>query len=247
MVGREDIKLKIKRDEILRFAEEHFDEDKNGRWNGRQIRNAFQTALAMAEYEARHPENPPSKVDKTATKEGPVKVRLSAKQFVVIASTILSFDKYIQDTIGMTYERQAFVDSLRQDVDRLKQNFGQHDKGTKKQSKDAKLKAVLQAMMDEEPGNEDTDASDTEPDQRVKFKTSKGMKSKASNIERSSQSKDKASKSSKPPVPAVDDENEASVKKQDELDGSDSDAGGQQAKTASWNTRRKSVIFNSKL
>lgn len=39
---------------ILEFAERHWNEAKNGlgRWNGRQIRNAFSVATSLAHYEA---------------------------------------------------------------------------------------------------------------------------------------------------------------------------------------------------
>ena len=41
-------------DEILKYAEEHFKDLQKLKttWNGRQIRNAFQTAIAIAEYDA---------------------------------------------------------------------------------------------------------------------------------------------------------------------------------------------------
>ncbi|TGO30949.1 hypothetical protein BPAE_0002g00400 [Botrytis paeoniae] len=37
---------------IINFAEIHFDNHEHARWNGRQIRNASQTALALAEFDA---------------------------------------------------------------------------------------------------------------------------------------------------------------------------------------------------
>ncbi|KAI1413038.1 hypothetical protein F5Y13DRAFT_179849 [Hypoxylon sp. FL1857] len=43
--------IEIDEDDILNFARSHFKRDENGRWNGRQIRNAFQIALSMARYD----------------------------------------------------------------------------------------------------------------------------------------------------------------------------------------------------
>ncbi|KAL8376084.1 hypothetical protein RB595_007278 [Gaeumannomyces hyphopodioides] len=44
--------IEIDEDQILKFAEKYWKRNKKMRWNGRQIRNACQTALALAEYEA---------------------------------------------------------------------------------------------------------------------------------------------------------------------------------------------------
>ncbi|KAI0521952.1 hypothetical protein F5B22DRAFT_594834 [Xylaria bambusicola] len=41
----------IKEDDILAFASKHFHEDASARWNGRQIRNAFQIAASLAHYQ----------------------------------------------------------------------------------------------------------------------------------------------------------------------------------------------------
>ncbi|KAI9695092.1 MAG: hypothetical protein M1820_008917 [Bogoriella megaspora] len=44
--------FEIQEDRIRRFAEKHWKENPDARWNGRQIRNAFHTAIAMAEFDA---------------------------------------------------------------------------------------------------------------------------------------------------------------------------------------------------
>jgi len=50
-IGRPTIKYDKK--DIIAFAENHYskNEDQEATWNGRQIRNAFQTAIAIAEYD----------------------------------------------------------------------------------------------------------------------------------------------------------------------------------------------------
>ncbi|KIW06451.1 uncharacterized protein PV09_02895 [Verruconis gallopava] len=128
---REDIKFRIDKNEILEFALQHFRKDKNARWNGRQIRNAFQSALAMAEYDALHPDSSSStdtessheetheNRDKAKIQQKILEVRLGRKQFEVIAQTMASFDKYVRETIGMTFEQKAFVEKLRSDPDIL--------------------------------------------------------------------------------------------------------------------------------
>jgi hypothetical protein len=47
--AQRDTPVKFDRSKLLEFAEEQYNSDTP--WNGRQIRNAFQTAIALAEYE----------------------------------------------------------------------------------------------------------------------------------------------------------------------------------------------------
>lgn len=67
----------------------------------RQIRNAFQTAIALAEYEARKP--------------GAGLVTLGRKQFETIAKASKEFDRYLKETTGQTEAGQAKIDGLRRD------------------------------------------------------------------------------------------------------------------------------------
>lgn len=57
-------------------------------WNGRQIRNAFQTAMALAEYAA-----------STSTPSNP-RPKLNRTQFKKVAKTSMDFDAYLQSVWG---------------------------------------------------------------------------------------------------------------------------------------------------
>src|SRR5260370_716021 len=47
--------LQINEQEVMRFAKERFNQDQSKfRWNGRQIRNAFQIASSLAHFDARN-------------------------------------------------------------------------------------------------------------------------------------------------------------------------------------------------
>ncbi|CAJ2513496.1 Uu.00g016150.m01.CDS01 [Anthostomella pinea] len=81
---------------ILQYADRNFD---NIRWNGRQIRNAFQTALALADY----------KVRDTPTKSP----SLSTKEFRTIAGASRQFDEYLHATHGADEEKIAQTDKVR--------------------------------------------------------------------------------------------------------------------------------------
>lgn len=88
------------REKILAFAEEHFKDSEKLKttWNGRQIRNAFQTAIALAEYEI-------SKAQKRfKMAEVPVP-RLEARQFEKVAEASKHFDEYIKETVGLEEDR----------------------------------------------------------------------------------------------------------------------------------------------
>ncbi|KAF2690202.1 hypothetical protein K458DRAFT_483656 [Lentithecium fluviatile CBS 122367] len=86
--------FEIRKSEILKFAKRHWDSDPQFRWNSRQIRNAFHTAIAMAEFDAHGKEE----------QGKPKKIVLGHKQFKKIASTVEEFDKYTVETLGTTYE-----------------------------------------------------------------------------------------------------------------------------------------------
>ncbi|KAI0157023.1 hypothetical protein GGR57DRAFT_501403 [Xylariaceae sp. FL1272] len=81
----------IKDKEILKFAKRHFREmEKEGLdiWNGRQIRNAFQAAIALVEYDSQN------------TKAGDPKPVLGAAQFRIVADSSKEFDRYLLATLG---------------------------------------------------------------------------------------------------------------------------------------------------
>lgn len=75
--------IEIEAEEIYEYARKHYkDLYKNGKttWNGRQIKNAFQTAIALAEYDA------------TKRKGKPI---LELEHFKVVAQASEDFDDYL--------------------------------------------------------------------------------------------------------------------------------------------------------
>ncbi|GAP85202.1 putative AAA family ATPase [Rosellinia necatrix] len=87
---REGRKIECDANDIIKFAKRHYKELKHSDdlvvWNGRQIRNAFQTAIAIATYEA----NQRGNGQDVAT---PV---VDASQFKVLARSARQFDKYLK-------------------------------------------------------------------------------------------------------------------------------------------------------
>ncbi|KAH6644230.1 hypothetical protein C7974DRAFT_419747 [Boeremia exigua] len=101
---------------ILRFAAAHFAQNKktNTRWNGRQIRNAFQTAVAMAQYEALESTGLAGSWDSDVALED-VRSELKVAHFETVADASSQFDMYIAETIGSTDSKRAYMDRDRAD------------------------------------------------------------------------------------------------------------------------------------
>lgn len=79
--------IRIKEEEILEFAVEHYNVAEHCRWNGRQIRNAFQIAIALAENDAynegKDEEQP--KFETEGSNKKPLTVTLRRRHFEKVA------------------------------------------------------------------------------------------------------------------------------------------------------------------
>lgn len=103
-------RIDIKESEISKFALDYFDENKQGRWNGRQIRNAFQTALALAELEAHGTDDVSNENDQEQL------VTLRRSNFEVVAKAYKSFTEYLNQTYGVDSARRARENLWRSDT-----------------------------------------------------------------------------------------------------------------------------------
>ena len=108
----------FKENEILAYAQSHYTKTslQGANWNGRQIRNAFQTASALAEYEARE-NNKRAKAQSVETGEAfiPIDPELHVKHFKEIARASYEFDEYISETKGFTEAELAHLEGQRLD------------------------------------------------------------------------------------------------------------------------------------
>ncbi|CAJ2512920.1 Uu.00g010390.m01.CDS01 [Anthostomella pinea] len=91
---------------IQTFARNHFVEHPYNRWDGRQIRNACQTALALAEFDA-HGGKMEGDIDVN------VVVELQLKYFEIVQSAYLDFGHYLGDIRGTQGDRRAIDYGLR--------------------------------------------------------------------------------------------------------------------------------------
>ncbi|KAI3325241.1 hypothetical protein HD806DRAFT_533834 [Xylariaceae sp. AK1471] len=92
--------------EIGAFAQEYWDKNPFDHWNGRQIRNACQTALALAEYEAQGQNDMVS----LSTSE---EVHLNVSHFKTVADAYLAFSKHLRDIYGTHAARRGKEAGLR--------------------------------------------------------------------------------------------------------------------------------------
>ena len=87
-LARSKRNIEFSRDDIKDFARYHW--DNGGRWNGRQIRNAFQTAVALAGYDR----------DNDYGKSSKKKPKLTYEHFKSVADTSAEFDQYLTRVMG---------------------------------------------------------------------------------------------------------------------------------------------------
>ncbi|KAK7911810.1 P-loop containing nucleoside triphosphate hydrolase protein [Apiospora marii] len=106
---RQGRKIMYDRSSIENFAEQHFRTHVYRRWNGRQIRNACQTALALAEYDA-HGDQVPEYDDET---DPNITVALELRHFQLVQKAYLEFAKYLGDIHGTQGDRRAIDYGLR--------------------------------------------------------------------------------------------------------------------------------------
>lgn len=94
---------------IMKFAKEHYSSSyvQGATWNGRQIRNAWKIAAALAEWDVYRRDvkhNPETSCPDTA----PARPKLGPRQFNIVAEANLAFDLYLQETTGTTEAERAF-------------------------------------------------------------------------------------------------------------------------------------------
>ncbi|KAK2785929.1 hypothetical protein FQN52_008196 [Onygenales sp. PD_12] len=104
--------IDIEADKVLRFADKHWQENKykpSRRWNGRQIKNAFHAAIALANWD----------FHEGKASAGLSRPLVKAKHFRSISLTSAHFDDYISDIHGIqeddTYAILAERDEIRKD------------------------------------------------------------------------------------------------------------------------------------
>jgi hypothetical protein len=96
--------IEIDTQQILEYAKLHFETQcrltGGTGWNGRQIRNAFQSATALAQFECKIPSDP---------------VHLQVRHFEIVAKAAAEFDDYLIRTTGHSDAERAAFNMMRTD------------------------------------------------------------------------------------------------------------------------------------
>lgn len=100
-----EMTITFKRDQLLRFAEKDFlrREKKGKPWNGRQIRNAFNTAIGLGRYQLSEKVISPEEAAASGNKQR-MEIKLTKTNFQDIATAARSFEDYIHDLRGVDSE-----------------------------------------------------------------------------------------------------------------------------------------------
>lgn len=99
-------KVEIDKVDIAVAALDHYDKHPKARWNGRQIRNACQTALALAEFTAQGGSH-----EKVLDPNAEVKLRVD--DFKRVTSSYLELTKCLAELYGVSAEEKAREAGLR--------------------------------------------------------------------------------------------------------------------------------------
>jgi hypothetical protein len=106
--------IKIDQDAIRRFAHHHFKtHNEEQRWNGRQIRNAFQIAYSLANFEMERSSLDVWDEGEASTPHTPA--TLNERQFEDVAAAIENFDEYLFDAMKANHGEIAELENLRAD------------------------------------------------------------------------------------------------------------------------------------
>ncbi|ROV90383.1 hypothetical protein VPNG_10016 [Cytospora leucostoma] len=94
----EEKPMTIETDDIMKFASQHYrSQGQHFRWNGRQIRNAFQIASSLAHYQH---------------KLKPHRLFIGAEHFQEVENATKKFDEFRQQTLGKTDDEIAGAASI---------------------------------------------------------------------------------------------------------------------------------------
>ncbi|KAK8063334.1 hypothetical protein PG996_007986 [Apiospora saccharicola] len=99
-------------DDIRSFARDHYNNNEDARWNGRQIRNACQTALALAEFDAQGGSH-------MAVYNPDAVVRLKLSHFETVQQAYLDFAHYMDSVYGASAETRAQENQVRAMLDMM--------------------------------------------------------------------------------------------------------------------------------
>ena len=197
-------KIDVDQKQVLKFAKRHFKRlEKEGQqtWNGRQIRNAFQTAIALAEYDVQDASSPSASKEQT---EGvAVRATLSTKHFKTVVNASDEFEDY------MKRANHNLDDDHRAQTRRTRAD-GSHTPARLAGSKKCSFEEKVISSSDSDSDDESESEADKKHKSKKRGKSSKG-KGKS----------EKGKKRRKKREPSEDEDQESSSDSSDETSGAE--------------------------
>lgn len=168
-------KVEFDEKSIVRYAEKHLADLK---WNGRQIRNAFQTSIALADFEARDSK------DKVPT--------MTKKHFAKLGKAAAEFDEYLESVHGMDEDKMARRDQERATFSRRpgKRRSRRDDDDDDDDDMETSDESDSDSSSTESSNSESSDSDSDDSRAKSKKKKSKSKSSK-SKIKEKKEKKDK--------------------------------------------------------
>jgi len=167
--------IEFKADTIIKWVKKNWE---LLHWNGRQIRNAFQTAIALGEFKARPGPSSPA--------QAPV---MDVKQFKIIAEASVQFNQYLQETHGLDEDKTAKRDMIRTEIELSKVKFKRFDS-----SDDSDDSSDDSDEASEEESEEESEESEKDKKKKKKKKKNKTESESKSKTFKGEKSKDKKKK-----------------------------------------------------
>ena len=206
----EELGVDVDEVEVKKFARRQWAdsaENPTQRWNGRQIRNAFQSAIALAKWD--HQES---------GEDADTRPCLSVKQFEIVAKTSAHFDAYITKMHGIdegdTWETIAGRDFLRK-------NETPRKPASRLVPASARTRAArhggakAETFEDDEEGD-DTDTDENEEQMRKLEEKLKRMKQKKQGPSDKKMKDARAESSKRPVIPEVEGDNLSDSSEEDQ-------------------------------
>lgn len=172
-----DPKLRVRFDPkaIEDFARRHWKNgNKSNRWNGRQIKNAFQTAVALADWDNLKYEGP----------NGPL---LEAAHFKKVAEASEHFDEYLKKTRLSDQDRARANDQRNDDENEVSESDSESEKRRRKKSSSSRV-AAKKAKLKAKKKKSKRKTAETSPDEEESSETASDNGSSNSDSEVGSES-----------------------------------------------------------
>ncbi|PTB64349.1 hypothetical protein BBK36DRAFT_1161404 [Trichoderma citrinoviride] len=151
--------IDIHEKDILRYATAYWKKHENMRWNGRQIRNACQTALAMAEFDAQNQSTAGGGGGgggegggvKKGVRDENAKVELTHLHVQIVSDAYLEFMRYLKSIYGFSADEVAKNMRLRAKHPKAKKDEEDDDDDTDDTSDDEAIYGPVKAGLQRSP------------------------------------------------------------------------------------------------